>query len=90
MKRKGCSSMATEELPEVRLECFDEKSAQWIVDYVIREVPASRRGRNGVRLDGSTVIITYDNKMWPYDIASMAEAENLADDSRVAAVYACL
>lgn len=82
--------MATKKLPEVRLECLDGKSAQWIIDYVDQNVPAGRRGVNAVRRENSTVVITYINKMWPYDIAEMAEKEKLAGDSECAAVYACL
>lgn len=82
--------METEKLPEVRLECFDEASAQWIIDYVDENVPDERRGSNSVRREESTVIITYSHYRWPYDITEMAEAEGLAGDHQMAAVYACL
>lgn len=82
--------METEKLPEVRLDCFDEKSAQWIVDYVEENVPDRRRGSNAIRREGPTVVITYTDKRWPYDITEMAEAEGLAGDREMGAVYACL
>lgn len=81
--------METEKLPEVWLECFNEESAQKIIDFC-NAVPPERKGRNSARREGSFVTITYTNKMWPYDIAEMAEAENLASDDRTAEVYGCL
>lgn len=90
MTEREVISMGPKELPQVRLECFDEASAQWILDYVDENVPAERRGPNAVRRDGSTVIITYSNYRWPYDIAEMAEAEGLAGDKQIGSVFACL
>lgn len=81
--------MELEKLPEVRLECLDEASAEEVIRRC-EEVPPERRGRNSVRREGSTVIITYTTKMWPYDIADMAGEEGWAGDSESAAVFACL
>lgn len=81
--------METEKLPEVRLECLDEVSAVEVVRRA-EEVPVERRGDNHVRREGSTVIITYTNKMWPYNIADMAGELGLAGDAESAAVFACL
>jgi len=80
--------METEKLPEVRLECLDEKSAQWVIDRC-NEAPKAGRNNRG-RREGKTVIITYADFRWPYDIAEMAEAEGMAADAEIAAVYACL
>lgn len=81
--------METEKLPEVRLECLDEVSAVEVVRRA-EEVSVERRGDNHVRREGSTVIITYTNKMWPYNIADMAGELGLAGDAESAAVFACL
>lgn len=81
--------MESDELPQVRLECFDGACARKVVAFC-EQVPENRRGRNSAVRDGSAVVIRYTNKLWPYDIAEMAQAENLAGDSQCAAVYACL
>lgn len=81
--------METEGLPEVKLECLDEASAVEVMRRA-EEVPASRRNNNHVRRDGSTIIIAYTDKMWPYDIADMAGELGLAGDAESAAVFACL
>ena len=81
--------METEKLPEVTLECLDEVSAVEVVRRA-EEVPAEQRGNNHIRREGSTVIITYTNKMWPYNIADMAGELGLAGDAESAAVFACL
>lgn len=81
--------MEGEKLPEVRLVCLDEESAKKVVRRA-EEVPAERRGKNSVQRDGDTVVITYTNKMWPYDLADMAGDLGLAGDAESAAVFACL
>jgi hypothetical protein len=81
--------MEGEKLPEVRLVCLDEESAKQVMEKA-EEVPQERRGRNYVRREGATVVITYTNKMWPYDLADMAGGLGLAGDSESAAVFACL
>ncbi|WGV35826.1 hypothetical protein SEA_FRANKENWEENIE_137 [Streptomyces phage Frankenweenie] len=81
--------MEGEKLPEVRLVCLDEESAKEVVRRA-EEVPAERRGKNSVQRDGDTVVITYTNKMWPYDLADMAGDLGLAGDAESAAVFACL
>lgn len=81
--------MATEKLPEVVLECLDDASAEEVMRRA-GEVPVERRGNNHIRREGSTIIITYTNKMWPYDIADMAGELGLAGDAESAAVFACL
>lgn len=81
--------MEAEELPEVRLVCLDEESAKEVIEKA-ETVPAERRGQNYVRREGATVIITYTNKMWPYDLADMAGELGLAGDAESAAVFACL
>jgi hypothetical protein len=81
--------MEGEKLPEVRLVCLDEESAKQVIQKA-EEVPPERRGRNYVRREGATVIITYTHKMWPYDIADMAGELGLAGDAESAAVFACL
>lgn len=81
--------MEGEKLPEVRLVCLDEESAKEVVRRA-EEVPAERRGKNSVQRDGETVVITYTNKMWPYDLADMAGDLGLAGDAESAAVFACL
>lgn len=81
--------MEGEKLPEVRLVCLDEESAKEVVRRA-EEVPAERRGKNSVQRDGDTVVITYTNKMWPYDLADMAGELGLAGDAESAAVFACL
>lgn len=81
--------MEGEKLPEVRLECLDEESAKKVMEKV-EQVPAARRGQNYARREGSTVVITYTNKMWPYDLADMAGEEGWAGDAESAAVFACL
>lgn len=81
--------MEGEKLPEVRLVCLDEESAKEVVRRA-EEVPAERRGKNSVQCDGDTVVITYTNKMWPYDLADMAGDLGLAGDAESAAVFACL
>lgn len=81
--------MELEKLPEVRLECLDEESAEEII-RLCGEVPPRRRGRNAVRREGNVVVITYTTKMWPYDIADMAGDMKLAGDRETAAVFACL
>ncbi|MGH8967756.1 MAG: hypothetical protein ACRDXB_20875 [Actinomycetes bacterium] len=81
--------MEGEKLPEVRLVCLDEEAAEKVMEHV-REVPEARRGNNHARREGATVVITYTNKMWPYDLADMAGELGLAGDSESAAVFACL
>lgn len=81
--------METEGLPEVTLECLDEASAMEVMRRA-EEVPEDRRGRNYVRREGKSIILTYTNKMWPYDIADMAGELGLAGDAESAAVFACL
>lgn len=76
-------------LPEVRLKCLDEESAIKVMEKV-DEVPASRRGRNFAVRNGDTIVITYSNKMWPFDIADMAGELELASDHDSAQVIACL
>jgi hypothetical protein len=78
-----------EKLPEVRLECLDEKSAMEVI-RLCEEVPEKRRGKNSVRREGNIVVITYNNKMWPYDIADMAGELELAGDAEAAQVFACI
>jgi hypothetical protein len=43
-----------------------------------------------VRREGNIVVITYNNKMWPYDIADMAGELELAGDAEAAQVFACI
>lgn len=75
-------------LPTVRLRCLSEEAAQEVVD---RCQAAPRPGRhNRARRDGDSVIITYANKLWPYNIAEMAKELGLASDSEAARVLACL
>lgn len=78
-----------EKLPEVILECFDEESAKEVMSRVA-EVPPERLGRNAARRDGANIVITYTNKMWPYDLADMAGELGLAGDHESARVIACL
>ncbi len=78
-----------EKLPEVILECFDEESAKEVMSR-IAEVPPERLGRNAARRDGANIVITYTNKMWPYDLADMAGELGLAGDHESARVIACL
>lgn len=80
--------MATE-LLEVRLHCLDEDSAQKVIDET-DQIPSERRGANTASREGSVVVISYNNKMWPYDIADMAGELGLAGDAESAAVIACL
>lgn len=95
MSRRGVVSFLQSKLddagnlPEVRLECLDEASAAEVIKRA-SEVPAERRGMNHVRRDGSTVIIAYTNRMWPYGLADMASELGLAGDAEFAAVIACL
>jgi|EndMetStandDraft_3_1072993.scaffolds.fasta_scaffold286444_2 hypothetical protein len=81
--------MEGENLPEVRLECLDEEAAEKVMEHV-RGVPEARRGNNHARREGATIVITYTNKMWPYDLADMAGELGLAGDAESAAVFACL
>lgn len=81
--------MEAEKLPEVRLVCFDDQAAQEVI-RLCDEVPEERRGKNSVRREGNVIVITYTNKMWPYDIADMAGDMALAGDAESAAVFACL
>lgn len=81
--------MELEKLPQVTLECLDEESAIKMMEK-IDEVPTERRGRNDARREGVNIVITYDNKMWPYDIADMAGELELAGDHESARVFACL
>lgn len=74
-------------MTEVRLVCVSEEAAQQVINACDA---APRKGSNSARRDGKTVIISYVNKMWPYDIAEMAEELHLASDSDIAGVYACL
>jgi hypothetical protein len=75
-------------LPTVTLRCLDEVSAQ----RVVNEFPNRDRGgqTNTMKLDGGTVVITYADKRWPYDIADWAGEMGLASDSDSARVIACL
>jgi hypothetical protein len=81
--------MDLQKLPEVTLECLDEESAQEVMRRVA-EIPLKRLGRNAARREGVNVIITYDNKMWPFDLADMAGELGLAGDHESARVIACL
>lgn len=81
--------MATEGLLEIRLKCLDEESAKKVVEET-EKVPAARKGSNSAIQEGSYVVISYSNKMWPYDIADMAADSGLASDEDAAAVFACL
>jgi len=81
--------METEKLLEVRMKCLGEEQAQEVIDRC-GEVPEERRGKNAVRREGDTVIISYNNKMWPYDIADMAGELELASDEDSARVFACI
>lgn len=75
-------------LPTVRLRCLSEEAAQ---DVFARCQEAPRTGpHNRARLDGDSVIITYENKLWPYDIAEMAQELGLAAEFEAARVIACL
>ena len=81
--------MKLEKLPEVTLECLDEASAEEVMRRVA-ELPLKRLGRNTARREGVNVVITYDNKMWPFDLADMAGELGLAGDHESARVIACL
>lgn len=81
--------MTMEKLSEVTLTCLDEESAREVMKR-IDEVPSERRGSNGARREGADIVLTYSNKMWPYDIADMAGELELAGDAESAAVIACL
>lgn len=75
-------------LPTVRLQCLDADSAK----RVVAEFPNRDRGgrSNTMKADGSGVVITYADKMWPFDIADWAGENELASDSAAARVIACL
>ena len=81
--------METEGLLEIRMTCLDEAAAREVIDRC-DEVPAERRGQNKVEREGSVIVITYLNKMWPYDIAEMADELALADEAQVAKVFSCI
>lgn len=81
--------MVTEKPGQIRMKCLNGKSAQFVMDQV-RQVDPVRRGANSAVRDGLVIVITYYNKMWPYDIAEMAEAETLASPDEIAKVYRCL
>lgn len=81
--------MDLQKLPEVTLECLDEASAKEVMRRVA-EIPLKRLGRNSARREGVNVVITYDNKMWPFDLADMAGELGLAGDHESARVIACL
>lgn len=76
------------QLPTVTLRCVDAESAR----RVVGEFPNRDRGGdlNTMAVDGDTVVITYVDKMWPYDIADWAGGMGLASDSDSARVFACL
>lgn len=75
-------------LPMVRLRCLDAACARRVAD----EFPNKDRGgkANIMRVEGSAVLITYADKMWPYDIADWAGGAGLASDSASARVIACI
>lgn len=75
-------------LPKVTLKCLDVESARRVAD----EFPNRDRGgtSNTMEVDGDTVVITYIDKMWPYDMANWAGEMGLASDSDSAKVIACL
>lgn len=75
-------------LPRVTLKCLDAESAR----RVVSEFPNRDRGgmTNTMTVEGDTVVITYADKMWPYDIADWAGEAGLASDSDSARVFACL
>ncbi|QPL14445.1 hypothetical protein SEA_EHYELIMAYOE_128 [Streptomyces phage EhyElimayoE] len=80
----------TAEALEVRLTCLTEDAAE---DVVRRcdEVPKERLGEtHSARREGNIVVISYTNKLWPFDIADMASDLGAADDAEVAKVIACL
>lgn len=81
--------MDLEKLPEVRLECLDEDSAEAVMKWVAT-VPPERLGNNSARREGRVIVIAYSNKMWPYDLADMAGELGFAGDAESAAVFACL
>ena len=81
--------METEKLLEVRLTCLGDQEAQEVIDRC-NEVPPGRRRKNAVRREGSTVIISYLDKRWPFDIADMAGELGLASDGESARVIAQL
>jgi hypothetical protein len=75
-------------LPTVRLRCLSAEAAQ---EVVRRCDEAPHKGwNNQTRLDGDSVVITYADKRWPYDIAEMAQELDLASDADAARVIACL
>lgn len=82
--------MEGEKLPEVRLVCLDEESAK----EVMRLIEEARKGKNDrsntAAREGDTIVITYFDKRWPYDIADMAGDLGLAGDAESAEVFACL
>lgn len=75
-------------LPKVTLKCLDAGSAR----RVAAEFPNRDRGgaSNRMEADGDTIVITYADKMWPYDIADWAGEMGLASDSDSAKVISCL
>lgn len=81
--------MSIQRLPQVRMECLDERAAIEVV-RLCGEAPHARHGVNEVSREGNIVTIMYSDKMWPYDIVEMADELNLVGDSQAAAVLACL
>jgi LmbE family N-acetylglucosaminyl deacetylase len=75
---------------EVRLVCVSEGAAEEVMERV-DTVPLSRRKEvNSARREGDVIVITYADKMWPYDIADMADDLGLASNDETAKVFACI
>lgn len=82
--------METEELSEVRLTCLTEEGAEDIVKRCA-EVPKKRLGTtHSARREERVVVITYTNKLWPYDIIDMAAELGLIEDSEAGRAFSCL
>lgn len=82
--------MANEEPLEVRLTCLTEEAAEDIVKRCA-EVPKERLGEtHSARREANVVIISYTNKLWPYDIVDMASDLGATDDAEAGRVLACL
>lgn len=75
---------------EVTLECISEEAATEVMRRCDL-VPEERLGpHNRARREGRNIVLTYINKMWPFDVADMAGELELARDEQAARVIACL
>lgn len=73
-------------MSEARLVCRSEESAAAVVAV------GSRPGDPGhtVRQEGPVVVIRYQDKLWPLDVAEWAALEGHASDPAAARVMASL